>query len=281
MNKIPENINADLSNTLSKAYDDLISPSAKSIGNVVSLVPRTIEVFTSPWENWVVAKETKLEDAVKEAAHINEQKGLTESEIVPPDNHIAVPALQAISYSMESEEIKSMFAHLLASATDINLKDKVHPSFIDIIKNMTPFEARVIKYLNSCVQAGCSAEIRLQLTNDPEIQKTEIFTYNNTGLTISDNFLNLPFDYDVDELNIAIDNLIRLKLVSVQEGSYINYEEEYFNLFTHPNFKKLYDLRLPDLFAINKPDKYNQITMVKTITQLTNIGKSFASICLP
>ena len=37
------------SGVLEKAYDDLAHPSAKSLGNTLSLVPRTIGVWLGKW----------------------------------------------------------------------------------------------------------------------------------------------------------------------------------------------------------------------------------------
>lgn len=51
-----------------------------------------------------------------------------------PEAYVAVPALQAISYSMNSEELRNMYANLLAKAIDIDEKDKVHPAFVELIK---------------------------------------------------------------------------------------------------------------------------------------------------
>lgn len=36
---------------LEKAYDDLAHPTAKSLGNTVSLPPRTVGVWLGKWEN--------------------------------------------------------------------------------------------------------------------------------------------------------------------------------------------------------------------------------------
>lgn len=48
------------SGVLEKAYDDLAHPSAKSLGNTLSLVPRTIGVWLGKWEKWVINGEESI-----------------------------------------------------------------------------------------------------------------------------------------------------------------------------------------------------------------------------
>lgn len=35
---------------LERAYDDLVHPSAKSVGNMLSLLPRTVAIWLSSWD---------------------------------------------------------------------------------------------------------------------------------------------------------------------------------------------------------------------------------------
>lgn len=35
---------------LEKAYDDLVHPSAKSVGKMLSLLPRTVAIWLSSWD---------------------------------------------------------------------------------------------------------------------------------------------------------------------------------------------------------------------------------------
>ena len=63
--------------------------------------------------------------------------------IVSPEAYIAVPALQAISYCKNSEELRNMYANLLATSMLNDKKEDVHPSFGEIIKQLSPDEARM------------------------------------------------------------------------------------------------------------------------------------------
>lgn len=45
---------------LEKAYDDLIRPSAKPVGKMLSLLPRTVAIWLSSWDRWVVNREESI-----------------------------------------------------------------------------------------------------------------------------------------------------------------------------------------------------------------------------
>lgn len=57
-------------------------------------------------------------------------KNIDEEKIVSPESYVAVPAIQAISYSMNSDELRNLYANLLAKAMVTPTKDAVHPSFV-------------------------------------------------------------------------------------------------------------------------------------------------------
>jgi hypothetical protein len=77
-------------------------------------------------------------------------RDIDEDRIVKPNPRIAVPAVQALVYSMGDEFIREMFATLLAADMRLDRKQSVHPAFVEIIKEMTSDEAKimtVMKYI--------------------------------------------------------------------------------------------------------------------------------------
>ena len=68
-------------------------------------------------------------------------------QIETPEPYIAVPALQYISYCMDNHELRDMYANLLASSMNKFIKNDVHPGYIEIIKQLCPDEAKILKYI--------------------------------------------------------------------------------------------------------------------------------------
>ena len=66
--------------------------------------------------------------------------------IVSPAPNIGVPVLQKLSYT-EDEELVELYAELLKNSCLKNFKDKVLPSCVNIISNLTSDEVKLIDYL--------------------------------------------------------------------------------------------------------------------------------------
>lgn len=130
------------SSVLGKAYDDLIHPTASSMGKIVSFVPRTICVWLGGWERWLANGEESVRrtiDAVGERAI-----AIPEEHLVEPPEHIAVPAIQQLAYCYDSDSLREMYANLLLSSMDDRAAEFVHPSFVQILKEISPDEAKLL-----------------------------------------------------------------------------------------------------------------------------------------
>ena len=86
---------------LEKAYDDLAHPTAKSIGNTLSLIPRTVGVWLGKWEKWVINGEESIRltaQAVAEGASKIPPEKLTE-----PEPYVVVPAIQQLIFGKKGQ----------------------------------------------------------------------------------------------------------------------------------------------------------------------------------
>lgn len=98
-----------------------------------------------PLEKWILNREYTL----KETEKILESKldGIDPSQIEEPEAYVAVPAINAISYSYQSDVLLNMYANLLASSMLKDRKWKVHPSYVEIIKQLLPDEAKLLMHI--------------------------------------------------------------------------------------------------------------------------------------
>jgi hypothetical protein len=65
---------------------------------------------------------------------------IPDEHLTTPAASVAIPAMQGLSYSVEEPDLKEMYLDLLATATDQRVKDNAHPSFAEIIKQLSPAE---------------------------------------------------------------------------------------------------------------------------------------------
>jgi hypothetical protein len=127
-----------------------------------------------------------------------------EEKVVPPSARIAVPAVQALVYSMDDEFIREMFANLLATDMNADTKMSAHPAFVEIIKEMTPNDARVFQKIVEAAQI----RFKVALRGGSTLRMREVyFSLKLEGL-------------DRHLIAYSLDNLARLALIEfrVNEG---------------------------------------------------------------
>ena len=76
---------------------------------------------------------------------------IPEDKLIEPDIQIVAPALDASKYCVENEILRNMFSNYIVSSINIDTSDFSQPIFIDILKNLTPFECRILNSVfNNC-----------------------------------------------------------------------------------------------------------------------------------
>lgn len=132
-------------NVLDKAYDDLVHPTAEPIGQMVSFVPRTMRVWLQRWEKWIINAEESVGRTLSAVG--DRANSIPEEHLVEPAAHLAVPAIQQLAYCYDSEDLREMYARLLLSSMDDRTSEYVHPSFVQILKEISPDEAKLLSAL--------------------------------------------------------------------------------------------------------------------------------------
>ena len=104
-----------------------------------------------------------------------------------PDIGILGPALEASKYYIENEIVRKMFAKLIGAELDLRKSDKIHRSFVDIIRQMSSNDARLLPLLPL---SGPIAEIRLFATDGNHYERFGPRDILLIPPTITNNFEN-------------------------------------------------------------------------------------------
>lgn len=188
-------------------------------------------------------------------------KGIPEENLQVPPTMISGPALEALRYTYDEEELREMYENLLASAMDSRKVSQAHPAFVDAIKQMSPLDAKVLSLIVSKKQLPCGV-IQFALTNTTEVYIHGMPTYFVVELSeVGDPFL----------ISTSIANLERLCLIKVFDGAMKS--ADYEAMKSHP-----YVLSRKELF--DKFGKDIEITLKKRAITLDDYGQQFAKICL-
>jgi hypothetical protein len=243
-------------------YDDALKSSAQETGKVLNRIPRLINAVLAPIDIWILNKEYNVEETKKLLA--KKLENIDPEKIVSPESYVAVPAIQAISYSMNSEELRNMYANLLANSMNSDTKDSVHPAFVEIIKQLSPFEAKLLK--------SFSIEKKFPII----MVRASVDDMNSEGTDFHKHIIEPEFGITSDNLNafaIAIDNLIRLNLISV------NYEKNFVNEDIYNSILNS-DLFLYIKNKVSETPKFNHCVSINGILEISDLGESFIKICI-
>lgn len=261
MNEIKNEIIKQSSEVLSKSYDDLIHPSAKPIGQMLSYLPRTIRVWLSKWEKWIINGEESLRltgEVLKDKL-----KDIPEERLCEPEPYVAIPAIQQIAYCCDSNELRELYANLLAASMNEDKKWKVHPGYVDIIKQLTPDEAKILKECpRSSNQYKPLIDLKVKHIGNETGESIILRNYS-----IMDQFCETP-----QNISMYIENLNRLKIIHVPDDAYITEDRFYTPLIESERIyeeKNTNKLKEGDSFIINKKLFY-----------VTDYGVGFIKCCV-
>jgi hypothetical protein len=177
-----------------------------------------------------------------------------------PEPHIAVPAIEALRYTGSKEELSDMYANLLATAMDSQTAKSAHPAFVDIIKNLSPDEARFM-VIFSRVEFFPFVDLIWHDANRVRVAHKNVT--NVSGF----------FSCDHPELVPSyLDNLQRLGLIGIPQLEQLADDSIYTHIENMPYVKD---------FMKQGPDQQDYSPQVrKRVARITSFGTHFAAACI-
>ena len=148
-----------------------------------------------------------------------------------PKMSILGPTLEASKFYIEEEEIREMFSNLIAASMDSDYNTSIQNSFVEIIKQLTPYDAKLFKTFFHHGGNPAMSVIKRNQNESLEIL-IELF-YKNYYFQ----------DYILNE--ISINNLERLGLIQIKYNEYISFDifyEEFKNSEIVSKLKQSYNI---------------------------------------
>jgi len=241
-------------------YPDAIQPAAKELGKSLHLVARAVNAALTPVEVLVWGVET-IRDFVRERV-TTKLDNVPPEDVQQPKPHIAVPAIEALRYTGSETELSELYANLLATSMDKATAYRAHPAFVDMIKNMSPDEARIMRYI---AINGSQPLIDIRATDKEKGGFTVVHRHLSLiGLKSGCEHILLAANY--------LDNLVRLGLIEVPTMRRMKADEPYKEIEDYPEVAKI----LEDLRGIQT----HTIEVAKQKLDLTDLGKQFVRSCV-
>lgn len=255
-------------------YTDLAQPAVKQVSKTIELPFRAINVALSPIEKWLVHKEYSLEETKKILA--KKLENIPEEKIVTPEPYIAVPALQAISYCMDCEDLRELFANLLSTAMNIDTKDNTHPAFVEIIKQLNPIDAQILKTTNIKETKNypvCSVRIQ---ENSTSVDIVGLNAPKHQFRNMANGFYHLKNFAIIDHLDFykvsaSLDNIERLGIIDIDYNYHLIDTNFYLPFANHPFLLSL-EQELEQKKQKIKDFENREVALLRGTIKLTDFG---------
>lgn len=242
-------------------YQDAIQPIAKEAGKALETIGKVVNSALLPVRGLVWGIE-KFEDFIK----VKVEKKLENTpidEICSPNLSVAGPTFESLRYTGHDETLREMYANLLANAMDINTKNDAHPSFVEIIKQLSPQEAKLLLFLS---EKDTFPEVCI--LNNKNTSMGWFGRLGNTSSTVKNKFLTICSEFTDDmDLNSALDNYRRLQILDIEIETTQSIKDNIFG--SKSSFRKD---RISEQIELS----------IKTTERLffTNFGQKFIKICV-
>jgi len=144
----PQDSNPDLvglggSAAAKELYVDLLRPAATELGKNLLTVTELVTIAFGPLRA-LVAGLKQVEIWLGEA--LQQRLGsVAPEELQTPASFIAGQVLLQLPFCVGAEQLRDMYANLLASAMKVSVAHDVHPAFVQVIQQLTPDEALVLQ----------------------------------------------------------------------------------------------------------------------------------------
>ena len=241
-------------------YDDAVQPAAKEIGKALGTIGKTVNITLAPIKILVWGYE-QIENFVNEKVS-DKLKNTPSERITTPPPEVVGPALESLKFTGHKEDLRNLFANLIANSMDSATLRNAHPGFVEIIKNISSEEAKILKLFTT-------------KQTMPLIDVRDEFKDGKGGTDVLKNFSQigaLSGCVDIGLVPSLLDNLCRLGLLEIPSGMYLVKEELY---------KPLEEsLEVQTLKTAIEENENNKIGFTRKYITLTTYGKQFCDTCV-
>ena len=244
-------------------YQDLVQPAARQVGQALETAARCIHIAMAPISALVWSYDS-LKDFLSTRVAAKLQNVPPERIQSPPPNVVG-PALEALRYTGHQEPLSELFANLLATSLDADTCEHAHPSFVDIIKNLSPDEARIIRvFASRTIHPVIDVRIHLK---DAQGYDVRVRNFSFIGREAECEHPKLTPSY--------LGNLARLGLIDLPDKAMgvprLTGDELYAELEA--------DSEIDEIRAEAAHDE-TRLVIVKGICELTDFGEQFCNACV-
>ncbi|MGX5768834.1 DUF4393 domain-containing protein [Bacillus cereus] len=253
-------------NIIPKFLDEAVTPLAQRAGNTLSSIWTIafggIDIYAEKTQLKRVNALNQFKEELEQAV-----SSIPEENIVEPPLHIVGPSLEASKYYFESSDLRTMFANLISASMNAATISQTHPSFVEIIKQLSPLDAINLKLFKTS-------------SRYPIAQYDYIYHNGGNAPCKANIFLENTENKEIDLNATSISNLDRLGLISISYEHYLNNDAYYEKYVSHSFFKEVTQMLEQQNSNSDGSFPFKNIDIRKGIVDITPLGQNFIEVCI-
>ncbi len=250
--------NAELPPSIDNAFKNLSDKPSLTFGNIISDFLDLTLGQISHWNDKARLKRTYNLEQYRQKLATSIDK-IPSEKLIEPSIRITAQALEDSKYCISEETLQNMFVSLISNSMNADFVNYIHPSFSEMIKQMSSLDAKIIALFNNKSLPGL-----------PVCQYCVIFPGITGAPSIPEHiFLEIPKG-DIFPNSMSLTSLSRLGLISITYFEYLHDETLYEKFSAHSFYK-----------ALQEYCPIANISIKKGVVRLTPLGRSFVNVCVP
>lgn len=275
-------MNLSMDDNAKDTVDNLIKPAYS--------VSQTLDdlwyLFFGKFSNFIAKKRQSHQKDLEDFRDTLYQKvkEIPEDRSCEPKLSVIGPALECSKYYIEEEDLRELFSNLIAHSFDSFFETKVHPSYVEIIKQLSPLDAKLLQ--NDLLYHGTLpvAKVRQQKKQETLIGDFDGLNYFSNmvdGIDIIDPFYVSSVSTDTSMLCASLLNLSRLGILRIGYDQWLAPTVIYKEYEDSSQFKDVLNEHEkskqspPGCFLY--PD--DNIYLIKGMLETTRFGQNFIQTC--
>ena len=240
---------------IKEIYGDLAKPGVIQVGNALGTVVGLLNTCLAPIKYLNEKTELNRQNNLRKLAERYKEIPVERIVEVPPE--IAVPVSEKLVY-VSDENLVNMYIELLAKASTNEHANLAHPSFTNIINNLSPDEAKLIQifFKNNSIPFLNYIGKNKNKDGFSVLKETNIILPDHINLTSEQN------------TQAYLSNLEGLGLIKITSDQWLNDDKEYEALLAH--FQTIKPVQDQFLEPQNKELEY-----IKGVIIVTEYGEFF------
>lgn len=191
---------------------------------------------------------------------------IPEENLQTPKGIIAGPVMEGLGYSLDEPNLKDMYLELLARASDDRAAAEAHPSFVEVIRQLSGEEAGLLGYVLKVADGRLPlVGVRLNLLPDGSQIGLKNGIVNLVDLSTGEPVVN-------HMMETYLDNWARLGLIELDYGMWLAASGSYDWAESRPEVE---DARERGQKMQLRADQTSEVEIVKGTVRTTHFGARF------